>query len=82
MKRYEAAPVAFTEDGALVVAMVDPADWLAAEEIAQLTGRRVRRAVASGAGVAQVIARVAEASAGAEETVGDAFEDSDRRPPG
>ena len=76
MKRYETAPVAFTEDGALVVAMVDPADWLAAEEIAQLTGRRVRRAVASAAGVARVIARVAEANANGEESAADAFEDS------
>lgn len=76
MKRYEAAPVAFTEDGALVVAMVDPADWLAAEEIAQLTGRRVRRAVASAAGVAQVIARVSEANASGQESSGEAFEDN------
>ncbi|MDQ4072017.1 MAG: hypothetical protein M3088_03945, partial [Actinomycetota bacterium] len=66
MKSYELAPVAFTEDGALVVAMVDPADWMAAEEIAQLTGRRVRRAVASAAGVAQVIARLGEAEASGE----------------
>lgn len=80
MKRYEAAPVAFTEDGALVVAMVDPADWLAAEEIAQLTGRRVRRAVASAADVAQVIARVAEANANEEQHAGDAFEDSGQAP--
>lgn len=80
MKRYEAAPVAFTEDGALVVAMVDPADWLAAEEIAQLTGRRVRRAVASAADVAQVIARVAEANARVEESTGDAFEDTQLAP--
>ncbi len=80
MKRYEAAPVALTDDGALVVAMVDPADWLAAEEIARLTGRRVRRAVASPAGIAQVIARVVEASAGEEEDAGKALEDSTQAP--
>lgn len=76
MKSYEAAPVAFTEDGALVVAMVDPADWLAAEEIAQLTGRRVRRAVASATGVARLIARVAEAKASVGESTGDAAQES------
>lgn len=81
MKSYEAAPVAFTEDGALVVAMVDPADWLAAEEIAQLTRRRVRRAVASAAGVARVIVRVSEAKASGGESTGDASEDSTPPPP-
>ncbi len=67
MRRYEAVPVAFTEDGALVVAMIDPADWLAAEEMAQLTGRRIRRAVAAPSQVIELIARVAEARSRAEE---------------
>jgi len=61
MRRYDAVPVAFTEDGALVVAMVDPADWLAAEEMAQLTGRRIRRAVAAPSEIVELISRVAEA---------------------
>jgi len=61
MRRYDAVPVAFTEDGALVVAMIDPADWLAAEEMAQLTGRRIRRAVAAPSEVIELISRVAEA---------------------
>ena len=67
MRRYEAVPVAFTEDGALVVAMIDPADWLAAEEMAQLTGRRIRRAVAAPSQVIELIARVAEARSRAED---------------
>ncbi len=70
MRRYDAVPVAFTEDGALVVAMTDPADWLAAEEMAQLTGRRIRRAVADRSEVTELIARVAEARSSAEEADG------------
>lgn len=70
MRRYDAVPVAFTEDGALVVAMTDPADWLAAEEMAQLTGRRIRRAVADRSEVNELIARVAEARSSAEEADG------------
>ena len=64
MRRYDAVPVAFTEDGALVVAMIDPADWLAAEEMAQMTGRRIRRAVAAPSEVMELMKRVAEARAG------------------
>jgi len=71
MRRYDAVPVAFTEDGALVVAMIDPADWLAAEEMAQMTGRRIRRAVAAPSEVIELIARVAEARAGEGDTHGD-----------
>lgn len=63
LRRYDAVPVAFTEDGALVVAMIDPADWLAAEEMAKLTGRRIRRAVATPSEVSELIGRVAEARA-------------------
>jgi len=70
MRRYDAVPVAFTEDGALVVAMIDPADWLAAEEMAQLTGRRIRRAVAAPSEVIELIARVAEARSGGDGTGG------------
>ena len=70
MRRYDAVPVAFTEDGALVVAMTDPADWLAAEEMAQLTGRRIRRAVADPSEVTELIARVAEARSSAEDADG------------
>ena len=45
-KRYEAVPVAFTDDKrALVVAMADPANVLAVDDIAMLTRLDVKPAV-------------------------------------
>ncbi|HEY8770088.1 MAG TPA: hypothetical protein VIM03_06065, partial [Thermoleophilaceae bacterium] len=46
-QRYNAVPVAFTEDGALLVAMADPADSLGINDIAVMTKLEVRPAVAS-----------------------------------
>ena len=46
-KRYQAVPVAFAEDGALIVAMADPADALGINDIAVMTKLAVRPAVAS-----------------------------------
>jgi type IV pilus assembly protein PilB len=58
-KRYEAVPVAFTEDKrALIVAMADPANVLAVDDIAMLTRLDVRPAVASREDVATLVARL------------------------
>src|SRR5688500_16388399 len=46
-KRYLAAPVAFAEDGALVLAVADPADSLGLSDIAVMTKLPVRPAVAA-----------------------------------
>jgi type IV pilus assembly protein PilB len=46
-KRYEAVPVAFAGDRTLLVAMSDPANVLAIDDIAVMTGYEVRPAVAS-----------------------------------
>ncbi len=46
-KRYEAVPVAFIGDNGLVLAMADPANVMAIDEIALITGYDVRAAVAS-----------------------------------
>ena len=57
-KRYEALPVAFIGDRALLVAMVDPANVHAVDDIAILTGYEVRVAVATADDLAAVIARL------------------------
>ncbi len=58
-KRYEAVPVAFADDKrALVVAMADPANVLAVDDIAMLTHLDVRPAVASREDVATLVARL------------------------
>jgi MshEN domain len=46
-KRYQAAPVAFSDDGALVLAVSDPADSLGLSDIAVMTKLPVRPAVAA-----------------------------------
>jgi type IV pilus assembly protein PilB len=57
-KRYEALPVAFIGDRALLVAMADPANVHAVDDIAILTGYEVRVAVATSDDIAAVIARL------------------------
>jgi type IV pilus assembly protein PilB len=47
VKRYQAVPVAFTGERTLLVAMSDPANVLAQDDIAVMTGYEVRPAVAS-----------------------------------
>ena len=41
MHRLDAVPISFREDGALIVAMVDPRNLLATDDIAMLTNRNV-----------------------------------------
>jgi type IV pilus assembly protein PilB len=47
-KRYRAVPVGFTDDGTLLLATADPTNVLTIDDIAMITGRRLRVAVASG----------------------------------
>ena len=44
IKRYQAVPVGFMEDGALLLAMADPTNILTIDDIAMITNRRVRAA--------------------------------------
>ena len=46
-KRYRAVPVGFTDDGALLLAMADPTNVLTIDDVAMMTGRRVKVAAAS-----------------------------------
>jgi type IV pilus assembly protein PilB len=47
IRRYQAVPVGFLDDGTLLLAMADPTNVLTVDDIAMLTGRRVRAASAS-----------------------------------
>jgi type IV pilus assembly protein PilB len=47
IRRYQAVPVGFLEDGTLLLAMADPTNVLTIDDVAMLTGRRVRSASAS-----------------------------------
>jgi type IV pilus assembly protein PilB len=58
VRRYRAVPVSFAGDRTLLVAMVDPANVLAIDDIAVMTGYEVRPAVASLADVERLLERL------------------------
>src|SRR4051794_15351296 len=58
VKRYQAVPVSFAGERTLLVAMVDPANVLAVDDIAVMTGYEVRPAVASSADIDQLLERL------------------------
>jgi type IV pilus assembly protein PilB len=62
VKRYQAIPVSFANDRTLLVAMVDPANVLAVDDIAVMTGYEVRPAVASPGDIEHALAKLARAS--------------------
>ncbi len=85
-KRYQAVPVAFTDKRTLLVAMADPSNVLAVDDIAIMTGYEVRVAVAAPEDIASLISRldrledvVSEQDAGIEELEQSAAEVVDLR---
>jgi type IV pilus assembly protein PilB len=57
-KRYHAVPVAFADKRTLLVAMADPANVLAVDDIAIMTGYEIRVAVAPPDDIAALVARL------------------------
>ncbi len=57
-KRYQAVPVAFADKRTLLVAMADPSNVLAVDDIAIMTGYEVRVAVAPPEDIANLISRL------------------------
>jgi type IV pilus assembly protein PilB len=57
-KRYSAIPVAYTDEHTLLVAMADPANVLAVDDIALMTHLDVRPAVASSDDIASLLLRM------------------------
>ena len=94
-KRYRAVPVGFAEDGTLLLAMADPTNVLTIDDVAMITGRRVRVAVASVEDLDLLLTRLqgmeesiedivdgdAEAEAEAELEAGTLAEEADRDAP-
>jgi hypothetical protein len=71
-KRYMSAPVGFAEDGALVLAVSDPADSLGLSDIAVMTKLPVRPAVAARSQIAKLLDTLVfmvEPAQGTSETV-------------
>ena len=46
-KRYQSVPIGFADGGALLLAMADPTNVLTIDDVAMMTGRRVRPVAAS-----------------------------------
>ena len=76
-KRYDAVPVAFVDERTLLVAMADPANVLAVDDIAMLTHLDVRPAVASREDVATLVARLDRFGDSVREAVDEELEEDD-----
>jgi type IV pilus assembly protein PilB len=69
-KRYQAVPVAFVDKRTLLVAMADPSNVLAVDDIAIMTGYEIRVAVAPPDDIAALVSRLDRL----EDVVGDSVE--------
>ena len=67
IKRYQAVPVRFMEDGALLLAMADPTNILSIDDIAMITSRRVRVAATSAEDVRLLASRLGRLEGAIEE---------------
>ena len=79
VRRYQAVPVSFTGDRTLIVAMVDPANVLAIDDIAVMTGYEVRPAVSSLADVERLLQRLEDPNFGDGAVAPDELEIADDR---
>jgi type IV pilus assembly protein PilB len=64
VKRYKALPVSFVNDRTLMVAMADPGNVLAVDDIAVMTGYEVRPAVAAATDIDSALDRLARMGEG------------------
>ncbi len=71
IKRYQAVPVGFTEDGSILLAMADPTNILTIDDIAMITNRRVRAAAASAEDVNMLATRMGAMQTSIEDIVED-----------
>jgi type IV pilus assembly protein PilB len=70
-KRYQAVPVGFTDDGSVLLAMADPTNVLTIDDVAMMTGRRVRAAAASAEDLDLLLGRLTRMDASIEDIVED-----------
>ncbi|HSZ13766.1 MAG TPA: ATPase, T2SS/T4P/T4SS family [Solirubrobacteraceae bacterium] len=74
-KRYQAVPVGFTDDGALLLAMANPTNVLTIDDVGMMTGRRIKPAAASVEDLNLLLARLARMDESIEDIVDEAAED-------
>jgi type IV pilus assembly protein PilB len=68
-KRYQAVPVGYTDDGMLLLAMADPTNVLTIDDVAMMTGRRVKVAAASVEDLNLLLTRLAQMDDSIEDIV-------------
>jgi type IV pilus assembly protein PilB len=78
-KRYQAVPVGFTDDGALLLAMANPTNVLTIDDIGMMTGRRIRPAAASVEDLNLLLARLARLDDSIEDIVDEDAEEQGER---
>jgi type IV pilus assembly protein PilB len=81
VKRYQAIPVSFSSDRTLLVAMVDPANVLAIDDIAVMTGYEVRPAVASSPDIEGLLERLEDPDFGNGAVAPEDIGEDDRESP-
>ena len=74
-RRFEAAPIGFDASGALIVAMADPSNVLALDDLKLMTGHEIRPAVASTEDVAGLITRMSRLDDAVAEAIGEDADD-------
>ena len=79
-KRFDAVPVGFDEAGALIVAMADPSNVLALDDLKLMTGHDVRPAVASAEDIAGVISRMSRLDEAVASAMEEEAEDDELAP--
>jgi type IV pilus assembly protein PilB len=74
-KRYQAVPVGYTDDGTLLLAMADPTNVLTIDDVAMMTGRRIKVAAASVEDLNLLLTRLAQMDDSIEDIIDDESED-------
>jgi type IV pilus assembly protein PilB len=74
-RRFAAAPIGFDEAGVLLVAMSDPSNVLALDDLKLLTGHEVRPVVASPEDIAALVSRMSRLDEAVAAAVEDSHED-------
>jgi len=76
-RRFTAVPIGFDDGGTLMVAMADPANVLAVDDLKLMTGREIRPVVASAEDIGAVIGRMTRL----DEAVAEAVEEEEEEDP-
>src|SRR5918997_4583078 len=74
-RRFNAVPIGFEDDGGLMVAMADPSNVLALDDLKLMTGHELRPVVASPEDITGLIGRMSRLDEAVAEAVEEEYED-------